>query len=81
MWKWNNLSKKQQQPDVRDASKIIFSANPSYEHNLKGFLKAETGSYDQRAVDSNLLDSFPSIVEDEPIIIYFETNLNTKGVG
>lgn len=38
-------------------------------------------SYDQRAVDSDLLEKWPSFKQNEPIILYFGKFLAAKGVG
>jgi len=38
-------------------------------------------TYDQRATDSNLLDKWPSLNANEPVILYFGKFLSVKGVG
>jgi glycosyltransferase involved in cell wall biosynthesis len=38
-------------------------------------------TYDQRAVDSDLLDRWPQARSDEPIVLYFGKFLAAKGVG
>lgn len=68
-------------PEGRDAYKIELPVNPSSDKNLHVTLTALAGSYDQWAVDSDLIKRLPDIAKDEPIIIYFGAYLNTKGVG
>lgn len=38
-------------------------------------------TYNQRVADADLLERFPKLSADEPIIMYFGKFLNTKGCG
>lgn len=38
-------------------------------------------TYDQRGIDANLLEKWPTLKEDEPIILYLGKFLEVKGVG
>ena len=68
-------------PDGRQASKISLPKEPAHAKDLHGSLTTLAGSYDQWAVDSDLLDRWPKITKGEPLVIYFGAYLNTKGVG
>lgn len=68
-------------PDGRNAARIALPTDPVHDKDLHGSLTALAGTYDQWAVDSDLLKRWPQIVEGEPLIIYFGAYLNTKGVG
>ena len=68
-------------PRGRQAARVILPNDPAHAVDLHGSLTALAGTYDQWAVDSDLLNRWPAIVEGEPIIIYFGAYLNTKGVG
>ncbi len=70
-------------PSGRNANKIPLQlvdseASPSEIH--KKLLEVGK-SYNQRRVDSDLLERWSPLKEDEPIIIYFGKFLDTKGVG
>jgi glycosyltransferase involved in cell wall biosynthesis len=68
-------------PQGRQAAKVALPSNPTQVEDLHGSLGVLAGTYDQWAVDSDLLERWPSIVEGEPVIISFGTYLNTKGIG
>ena len=68
-------------PGGRRASDITLPEYPAQCNDLCGSLTALAGSYDQWAVDSDLLQRWPKMIEGEPIVIYFGSYLNTKGVG
>lgn len=68
-------------PNGRQALKISLPKNPAQAEDLHGSLTTLAGSYDQWAVDSDLLERWPEIAESEPIVIYFGAYLNTKGIG
>lgn len=53
----------------------------SQQDNLHEALVSLAGSYNQWAVDCDLLDRWPEVLEDEPIVCYFGAFLHTKGVG
>jgi glycosyltransferase involved in cell wall biosynthesis len=63
----------------RDASKITLP--PVDAEDMHAALTAVGDTYDQRSVDADLLDRFPTIGANEPVIMYFGKFLNTKGVG
>ena len=68
-------------PQGRQAAKVALPSNPAQVEDLHGSLRTLAGTYDQWAVDADLLDRWPKIVEGEPIIISFGAYLNTKGIG
>ena len=68
-------------PQGRQAAKVTLPSNPVRVEDLHGSLRVLAGTYDQWAVDADLLERWPKIVEGEPIIISFGTYLNTKGIG
>ena len=65
-------------PHGRQAAKVALHSNPE---DLHSSLTLLARTYDQWAVDADLLDRWPKFVEGEPVIIYFGTYLNTKGIG
>lgn len=67
-------------PTGRQAQKIVLP-NPASTDDLHKSLTDLTGTYDQWAVDYDLIQRWPAITEDEPVIVYFGSYLNTKGVG
>ncbi len=68
-------------PTGRQATTMILPDDPVHIDDLHGSLTTLAGTYDQWAVDSDLLKRWPTITEGEPIIIYFGAYLNTKSVG
>ena len=68
-------------PTGRQAAKMVLPSDPASIDDLHGSLTALAGTYDQWAVDSDLLKRWPTFTEGEPIILYFGAYLNTKGVG
>ncbi len=68
-------------PGGRRALSITLPKNPTQEEDLQSVLVSLAGTYDQWAVDSDLLERWPDICEDEPIVCYFGAYLHTKGVG
>ena len=68
-------------PEGRKAANIILPKDPARVEDLHGALKTIAGSYDQWAVDSDIVERWPQIVEGEPTVVYFGAYLNTKGVG
>ena len=68
-------------PTGRQAAKIVLPKNPASIDDLHGTLSGLAGSYNQWAVDYDLLDHWPAITEEEPVVVYFGSYLNTKGVG
>ena len=65
----------------RRAAKVAVPSNPAQVEDLQGSLRELAGTYDQWAVDADLLERWPNIVEGEPIIVSFGTYLNMKGIG
>lgn len=69
-------------PNGRQASNVSLPKDPAHDmEDLQGTLTKLAGSYDQWAVDSDLIDRWSSIAQGEPTVIYFGAYLNTKGVG
>lgn len=68
-------------PKGRQAAKVVPPKDPIHMENLHDSLTTLAGTYDQWAVDSDLIKCWPAIAEGEPIIVYFGAFLNTKGVG
>jgi len=56
-----------------------YNGQPLDEYHQELVKLGET--YDQRATDADLLERFPALKENEPIILYFGKFLNTKGAG
>jgi glycosyltransferase involved in cell wall biosynthesis len=66
-------------PNGRKASTITL---PSFiSKNLQADLTAVGDSYDQKAIDADLVERWIPFQEGEPIICYFGKFLDTKGVG
>ena len=63
----------------RRADKITMPAADA--DDMHAALSAIGDTYDQRSVDADLLERFPTILPSEPVIVYFGKFLNTKGVG
>ena len=63
----------------RNASQIMLP--PKDAGDMHAALTAVGDTYDQRSVDADLLERFPTIQPNEPVIVYFGKFLNTKGVG
>ena len=68
-------------PSGRQAAKMVLPSDPASINDLHGSLTALAGTYDQWAMDSDLLKRWPTLTEGEPIIVYFGAYLNSKGVG
>lgn len=68
-------------PKGRQAVRVIPPKDPLHIEDLHGSLTTLAGTYDQWAIDSDLLERWPAITEGEPIVLYFGAFLNTKGVG
>ena len=69
----------QKRPNGRKAQSVtlpLFSS-PSLQQDLTTL----ANTYDQNAVDADLLERWITIKEGEPVICYFGKFLNTKGVG
>ena len=71
----------ERKPAGRRASKVALSKDPASLDDLHSSLTTLAGTYDQWAVDSDLLERWPTIQEGEPIVVYLGAYLNTKGVG
>ena len=59
----------------------VTGPSPSSETNLHRKLVKLGETYDQRAIDSDLLEKWPFLKQNEPIILYFGKFLAAKGVG
>jgi glycosyltransferase involved in cell wall biosynthesis len=68
----NNLGRR------KDIIEVVENIDPNKVHT-KLIKVAET--YDQRATDSDLLERWPALRQDEPIILYLGKFLPAKGVG
>ena len=68
-------------PTGRQAERIVLPDTCASSDELHRSLTILASTYDQWAVDSDLLKRWPTITEDEPVIVYFGSYLNTKGVG
>ncbi|KAK3696366.1 hypothetical protein QZH41_007653 [Actinostola sp. cb2023] len=66
-------------PNGRKASTI--SHPPLNCQDFLGSLTAVAHSYDQRAIDADLVERWVPFKEGEPVICYFGNFLDTKGVG
>ena len=71
----------ERKPKGRQATSVILPKDPVHVEDLHGCLTTLAGIYDQWAVDSDLLERWPAITEGEPIVVYFGSYLNTKGLG
>ena len=68
-------------PQGRQAAKVALPKDPAQVEDLHCALTVIAGTYDRWAVDADLLERWPKIVEGEPVIISFGAYLNTKGIG
>ena len=78
----------ERKPTGRQAGMVQLPKDPVHEEDLHASLSAISslssavpGSYDRWAVDRDLPERWPTIVDGEPVVIYFGAYLNTKGVG
>ena len=59
----------------------VAKSNGAEPHDPHRALVELGDTYDQRAVDADLLDRWPQLQVDEPIVLYFGKFLAAKGVG
>lgn len=70
-----------EKPNGRNSLKVALPENASHLSDLRAELLTLCKSYDPFSVDSDLLSKWPSIADNEPVIIYYGAFLHTKGVG
>jgi len=68
-------------PMGRLASNVVLPSDPASTTDLHAALTTLAGTYNQWAADADILQRWPDIKDGEPVIIYFGSYLNTKGVG
>ena len=64
----------------RDASKVTLPEKGDTTQNFHNKLVEMSKDCNQRVVDSDILKKFPTIAEDEPVLIFFGKFLYTKGM-
>jgi len=65
----------------RDASKVTLPEKGDTTQDFHNKLVEMSKDCNQRVVDSDILKKFPTIAEDEPVLIFFGKFLYTKGIG
>lgn len=65
----------------RLASKVTLPAKGEWNKAFHSELVELSKTYNQRVVDTDIVERFPKISEDEPVLIFFGKFLYTKGIG
>lgn len=64
----------------RLASKVTLPAKGEWNKAFHSELVELSKTYNQRVVDTDIVERFPKISEDEPVLIFFGKFLYTKGL-